>query len=128
MSEAEVIDLDAVATAAALLAAWWAYFCRTGDPALAQLDQARRALAALPPLAGSLGRAVRLVASTGRHATSGDIQAAIERISAAGTHRHTTQPTAPLVPVVGPVEQLSFAIDDGASIEAGERDQPVKFT
>jgi hypothetical protein len=72
------VDLDALRRAAAPVIAWYEQLLAGEPMPLASLDRALGALRALPPVSGRLGRAMALVATGGRQATTEETIAALE--------------------------------------------------
>lgn len=72
------VDLGALRRAAAPVVAWYEKFLAGQPMPLADLDHALTALRALPPVGGRLGRALAVVATGGRDATTEETVAACE--------------------------------------------------
>ena len=86
------IDLTALRRAAAPVIAWYERFL-AGDPMpLASLDTALGGLRGLPPLGGRLGKALALVATGGRQATTEETIAALELLRHHTGLRHVPSP------------------------------------
>jgi hypothetical protein len=86
------VDLTALRRAAAPVIAWYERFL-AGDPMpLASLDIALGGLRGLPPLGGRLGKALALVATGGRQATTEETIAALELLRHHTGLRHVPRP------------------------------------
>ena len=72
------VHLDALRRAAGPVIAWYEQFLAGEPMPLASLDRALGGLRALPPVSGRLGRAMALVATGGRQATTEETIAALE--------------------------------------------------
>lgn len=72
------VDLDVLRRAAGPVIAWYEQFLAREPMPLSSLDRALGALRALPPVSGRLGRAMALVASGGRQASTEETIAALE--------------------------------------------------
>ena len=86
------VDLAALRAAAGPVIAWYEAFLAGRPRAVSDLDVALRGLRALPPIGGRLGRAVTLVATGGRQATTEETIAALERLRGVAGLRCTTSP------------------------------------
>lgn len=87
------VELAALRAAAGPVIAWYEAFLAGHPMALADLDVALRDLRSLPAIGGRLGRAVALVATGGRQATTEETIAALERLRASAGLRRTMPPT-----------------------------------
>lgn len=72
------VDLDALRIAAAPVVAWYEQLLAGRPMPVADLDVALVGIRALPPISGRLGKALALVATGGREATSDETVAAFE--------------------------------------------------
>ena len=111
--DAAIIDLADVAAACKPLADWWHDFLATGEPRLADLERARRAVGRLAAIPGPIGRAVRTLDNATPEPDSGALIDAVEllcRIAArpARDRRRRRQPTTPTPPLTrsGGADQL----------------------
>ena len=89
------VDLDALRRAAAPVIAWYEQLLAGEPMPLASLDRALGALRTLPPVSGRLGRAMALVATGGRQATTEETIAALELLRHTAGLRHMPVPPAP---------------------------------
>jgi len=91
------VDLDALRVAAAPVVAWYAQLLAGRPMPVADLDVALVGIRALPPISGRLGKALALVATGGREATSDETVAAFELLRCSAGLRSkpaTSQPGA----------------------------------
>ena len=86
------VDLDALRRAAGPVIAWYEEFLAGEPMPLASLDRALGGLRALPPVSGRLGRAMALVATGGRQATTEETIAALELLRCSTGLRHAPRP------------------------------------
>ena len=87
------VDLDALRRAAAPVIAWYEQLLAGEPMPLASLDRALGALRTLPPVSGRLGRAMALVATGGRQATTEETIAALELLRNSTGLRSVATPT-----------------------------------
>lgn len=87
------VDLDALRRAAAPVIAWYEQLLAGEPMPLASLDRALGALRTLPPVSGRLGRAMALVATGGRQATTEETIAALELLRCSTGLRSVATPT-----------------------------------
>ncbi len=90
--ENDPVDLAALRSAAAPVVAWYEQLLAGRPMPIADLDKALVALRALPPVGGRLGRALALVATGGREATTDDTVAALELLRCSAGLRHAPAP------------------------------------
>ncbi|HEX2187002.1 MAG TPA: hypothetical protein VHN78_16015 [Chloroflexota bacterium] len=86
------VDLDVLRRAAGPVIAWYERFLAREPMPLSSLDRALGGLRALPPVSGRLGRAMALVATGGRQATTEETIAALELLRSSTGLRHAPQP------------------------------------
>src|SRR5688500_17192117 len=89
-----LVDLGALRRAAGPVIAWYERFLAGQPMPLAALDRALGGLRALPPVSGRLGRAVALVATGGRLATTEETIAALELLRRSTGLRRLPPPAA----------------------------------
>ncbi len=94
------VDLDALRRAAGPVIAWYERFLAAEPMPLASLDRALGGLRALSPIPGRLGRAMALVATGGRQATTEETIAALELLRCSTGLRHLPPP--PPAPALTP--------------------------
>jgi hypothetical protein len=94
------VDLDALRRAAGPVIAWYERFLAGEPMPLAALDRALGGLRSLPPVSGRLGRAMALVATGGRQATTEETLAALELLRCSTGLRHLPPP--PPAPALTP--------------------------
>ena len=92
------VDLDVLRRAAGPVIAWYEQFLAREPMPLSSLDRALGGLRALPPVSGRLGRAMALVATGGRQATTEETIAALELLRCSTGLRHAAQPPTPAQP------------------------------
>jgi hypothetical protein len=88
------VDLDVLRRAAGPVIAWYERFLAGEPMPLASLDRALGGLRALPLVSGRLGRAMALVATGGRQATTEETIAALELLRCSTGLRHVPPPAA----------------------------------
>ncbi len=86
------VDLAALRRAAAPVVAWYEQFLAGEPMPLAELDHALVELRALLPIGGRLGRALAVVATGGRDATTEETVAAFEFLRHSAGLRHIPPP------------------------------------
>ncbi len=86
------VNLGALRAAAAPVIAWYERFLGGEPMPVTGLDAALRSLRALPPVGGRLGRALVLVATGGRGATTEEAVAALEVLHSSAGLRHLPPP------------------------------------
>ena len=86
------VDLDVLRRAAGPVIAWYERFLAREPMPLSSLDRALGGLRALPPVSGRLGRAMALVATGGRQATTEETIAALELLRCSTGLRHAPPP------------------------------------
>jgi len=93
------VDLAALRAATAPVVAWYEQLLSGAPMPVADLDVALAGIRALPPVSGRLGRALALVATGGREATSDETLAAFELLRCSAGLRWA--PPVPASPPVG---------------------------
>lgn len=89
---ADPVDLGALRAAAGPVIAWYEQLLAGRPMPVAELDQALVGIRALPPISGRLGKALALVASGGREATTEETVAALELLRHSAGLRHVRLP------------------------------------
>jgi len=96
--ENDPVDLPALRAAAGPVIAWYEQLLAGRAMPVAELDRALVPIRALPPIGGRLGKALALVASGGREATTEETVAALELLRCSAGLRHAPAPAAPAGP------------------------------
>ena len=91
----ELVDLQALRRAAGPVVAWYEQFLAGAPMPLAELDRALLDLQGLPPVGGRLGRALAILATAGRDATTEEAVAAFELLRHTAGLRHAARRTEP---------------------------------
>ena len=89
---ADPVDLGALRAAAGPVIAWYEQLLAGRPMPVAELDEALVGIRALPPISGRLGKALALVASGGREATTEETVAALELLRHSAGLRHVPLP------------------------------------
>lgn len=92
IAEAGPVDLVALRRATGPVVAWYERLLAGEPMPVAYLETALQGLRALPPVGGRLGRAVTLVATGGREATTEDAVAALEFLRCSAGLRFVQRP------------------------------------
>ena len=93
-SDPDLVDLGALRTAVAPVVAWYERFLDGQPMPVADLDHALVDVRALPPIGGRLGKALGVVASGGRGASTEETVAALEVLRHSAGLRHVPRPGA----------------------------------
>ena len=110
---ADVVDLDALRAACGPVVVLYRRFLDGGGVELdvGELDQALASMRRLPPLSGRMGRALALVASGGAGASTEEVIAALDLLSAAPGLAGSGKgdPGLPISPQLGQGPPVGFA-------------------